>query len=166
MHMNLPPTTPKNPHHTQNPKPQTRKWCFRCESCKTKLSTGTGNYRITNGKNFCHICYDKLFNLAKKQKYSVFGMTEEQQSKLVKSASKESALSWHRQSAPSLVSGWGDAAKTPSGKAVLLPNEEALVVTVSGHRPPCMRHTDPALAAQSRAFGLKSRSHNCHPLPD
>ena len=84
MHMNLPPTTPKNPHHTQNPKPQTRKWCFRCESCKTKLSTGTGNYRITNGKNFCHICYDKLFNLAKKQKYSVFGMSDEEQSKLVK----------------------------------------------------------------------------------
>lgn len=96
------------------------------------MSAGTGNYRITNDTNFCHICYDKLFNLAKKQKYSVFGMTEEQQSKLVKSASKESALSWHRQSAPSLVSGWGDAAKTPSGKAVLLPNEEALVVTKNG----------------------------------
>ena len=92
------------------------KWCFRCESCKTKLSAGTGNYRITNGKNFCQICYDKLFNLAKKQKYAVFGMSEEEQSKLVKSATKESALSWQRQSAPSLVSGWADAAQPASGK--------------------------------------------------
>jgi len=58
-------------------------------------------------------------------------MTEQQQSKLVKSATKESALSWHRESAPSLVSGWADANETPSGKAVLLPNEEALAVTVS-----------------------------------
>jgi len=109
-------------------------WCFRCESCKTKLSAGTGNYRSTNDKNFCHICYDKLFNLAKKQKYSVFGMTEQQQSKLVKSATKESALSWQRESAPSLVSGWADANETPSGKAVLLPNEEALAVTRNGVR--------------------------------
>lgn len=81
-------------------------WCFKCESCKTKLSNCTGNYRIENGRNFCYICYDKLFN-PQKQNYPMANES------LLK-AGGESMMEWENVPAPSLMAGWQDSNKRTS----------------------------------------------------
>lgn len=84
-------------------------WCFRCQSCNSKLSACTGNYRMENGKSFCHICFDKLCNPQKVN----YPLRNPEANKLTQ---RKQSLAWEAAPSPSLISGWLDKPKDQDNK--------------------------------------------------